>query len=224
MFEFVKKLYFNFFERRRKILKDKQDKNEKKIYLTFDDGPIPEITEFVLEQLKLFKAKATFFCIGDNVKKHPTIYHNIIEKGHAIGNHTQHHVNAWKVSNETYISEAKLCEETLLKNVTSLKNTSPKLFRPPYGKITPHLSKELRKLEYTIVMWDVLAGDFDQSLAPESWNVAVGKRQSFTQVYMYLTSRSLLLQIENPSPFKFMQKKHKRNFAFCLNQIEKKGL
>lgn len=141
--------------------------SKKTIYLTFDDGPIPEVTPWVLEQLSTYSAKATFFCIGDNVKKHPTIYHDIIEKGHVIGNHTQHHVNAWKVSNETYISETQLCEETLLKNITSLKNTSPKLFRPPYGKITPHLSKELRKLGYTIVMWDVLSGDFDNELSPE---------------------------------------------------------
>ena len=102
--------------------------SKKTIYLTFDDGPIPEVTPWVLEQLSTYNAKATFFCIGDNVKKHPTIYHDIIEKGHAIGNHTQHHVNAWKVSNKTYISEAQLCEETLLANLQATKKIHPKLF------------------------------------------------------------------------------------------------
>lgn len=137
------------------------------IYLTFDDGPIPEVTPWVLEQLSTYNAKATFFCIGDNVKKYPAIYNNIHNEGHTIGNHTQHHVNAWKTSHKTYIYECKLCEETLTKNLNIRKKTSAKLFRPPYGKITPHLSKKLRQLGYTVVMWDVLSGDFDSTLKPE---------------------------------------------------------
>jgi len=140
---------------------------EKKIYLTFDDGPIPEVTPWVLEQLANYNAKATFFCIGDNVQKHPTIYNEIIAHGHSIGNHTQHHVNAWKVSKTTYISNSILCNETLQNNLKSSQNETTRLFRPPYGKITPLLSRKLRKLDYKIIMWNVLSGDFDMTLSAE---------------------------------------------------------
>lgn len=139
----------------------------KTIYLTFDDGPIPEVTPWVLEQLSIYNAKATFFCIGDNVKKHPEVFQKIISQGHTIGNHTQHHVNAWKVSNDVYITECNLCNETLKNALNSKEKPTAKLFRPPYGKITPHLSKKLRKLDYKIIMWNVLSGDFDTELSPE---------------------------------------------------------
>lgn len=139
----------------------------KTIYLTFDDGPIPEVTPWVLEQLSKYNAKATFFCIGDNVKKHPEVFQEIIAQGHSIGNHTQHHVNAWKVSNSSYITECNLCDETLKNALNPQEKTSTMLFRPPYGKITPHLSKRLRKLGYTIIMWNVLSGDFDTALSSE---------------------------------------------------------
>lgn len=139
----------------------------KKIYLTFDDGPIPEVTPWVLEQLANYNAKATFFCIGDNVKKHPEVYNSIISEGHAIGNHTEHHLNAWKVSNTTYISDSILCEETLQNALKSPQEATTNLFRPPYGKITPHLAKKLREAGYTIIMWNILSGDFDSTLSQE---------------------------------------------------------
>lgn len=140
---------------------------EKKIYLTFDDGPIPEVTPWVLKQLAIYNAKATFFCIGDNVQKHPTIYNNLISEGHAIGNHTQHHLNAWKVSKATYILDCKQARETLKNTSEAPQETATPLFRPPYGKITLQLSKKLKKLGYSIVMWNVLSGDFDTKLTPE---------------------------------------------------------
>ncbi|WP_298419072.1 polysaccharide deacetylase family protein [uncultured Kordia sp.] len=137
------------------------------IYLTFDDGPIPEVTPWVLQQLSKYNAKATFFCIGDNVEKHPEIFNQLISEGHSIGNHTQHHVNAWKVSNDQYILDSIHCNETFKNALNSSKNTTTKLFRPPYGKITPHLVKKLRELDYKIIMWNVLSGDFDTALSPE---------------------------------------------------------
>jgi peptidoglycan/xylan/chitin deacetylase (PgdA/CDA1 family) len=140
---------------------------DKKIYLTFDDGPIPEVTPWVLDQLKQYNAKATFFCIGANVEKHPEVYNEVISQGHSIGNHTQHHVNAWKVSNATYISDSVLCKETLQNVLKSSKRVATNLFRPPYGKITPQLAKKLREIGYTIVMWNVLSGDFDIDLSQE---------------------------------------------------------
>ena len=98
---------------------------ENKIFLTFDDGPIPEITEWVLDILLQYKVKATFFCIGDNVIKHPVTYQRIIKEGHAVGNHTQNHLKGWKTANEIYIKNIEECAG----HVTS------KLFRPPYGRI-----------------------------------------------------------------------------------------
>jgi peptidoglycan/xylan/chitin deacetylase (PgdA/CDA1 family) len=133
--------------------------DEQKVFLTFDDGPTPEITEWVLEQLKKYNAKATFFCIGNNIEKYPEIFQKTIAEGHAIGNHTFDHLNGWKTSTEEYIENAKLYETQNPKLVTR------NLFRPPYGKIKHSQSKILRKLGYKIIMWDVLSRDYDQSIS-----------------------------------------------------------
>jgi peptidoglycan/xylan/chitin deacetylase (PgdA/CDA1 family) len=130
-----------------------------KVFLTFDDGPTPEITEWVLEQLKKYNAKATFFCIGNNIEKYPEIFQKTIAEGHAIGNHTFNHLNGWKTTTKDYIENVKLYETQNPKLVTR------NLFRPPYGKIKPYQSKRLRKLGYKIIMWDVLSRDFDQSIS-----------------------------------------------------------
>jgi peptidoglycan/xylan/chitin deacetylase (PgdA/CDA1 family) len=139
--------------------------NEKKVYLTFDDGPIPEITEWVLEQLKIYNCKATFFCIGNNIEKHPEIFNKLIAEGHAIGNHTFNHVKGWNTTNKAYLKEVEHCEEEIQKN--SLKNLQSKLFRPPYGKIKPLQSRKLRKLGYKIIMWDVLSADYKKEISKE---------------------------------------------------------
>lgn len=130
--------------------------NEKKIYLTFDDGPVPEVTEWVLDLLKENNIKATFFCIGDNVAKHPNIYNRILAENHTVGNHTFNHLNGWKTSGGEYIKNVIECQQLVESN----------LFRPPYGRIK---KSQLNKLSvrYKIVMWDVLSGDFDQKLSPE---------------------------------------------------------
>jgi peptidoglycan-N-acetylglucosamine deacetylase len=129
------------------------------IYLSFDDGPHPEATPFVLEQLRQYDAKATFFCIGKNVTQYPHIYQQIISEGHAVGNHTEHHLNGWKTPNEKYLADIALASMHI--------NSS--LFRPPYGKIT---KKQLRKIAaapygLTTIMWSVLSGDFDNGLSKE---------------------------------------------------------
>lgn len=135
---------------------------ENKIYLTFDDGPIPEVTEWVLSELKKHNAKATFFCIGDNIKKHPEILNSVIENGHSIGNHTFNHLNGWNTTTEKYIENTKQCFST-----NNIQPTTHNLFRPPYGKIKPSQSKKLRKLGYKIIMWDVLSKDYDTTISPE---------------------------------------------------------
>ncbi len=129
---------------------------EKCIYLTFDDGPIPEVTPFVLDLLNQHQIKATFFCIGDNVRKHPKEFQRVIDEGHSVGNHTYNHLNGWKTKVGPYIENTKNCE-VLFKT---------KLFRPPYGRIRREQISILEK-NYKIIMWDVLSGDFDEDIGWE---------------------------------------------------------
>jgi peptidoglycan/xylan/chitin deacetylase (PgdA/CDA1 family) len=145
--------------------------SEKKLYLTFDDGPVPEVTSFVLEQLKKHRAKATFFCIGDNVRKHPDVFREVLDDGHTIGNHTIHHISGWQLSEEVYLEEVASCEKEL-KTAKNKENengidTGTKLFRPPYGKLKPSQYKKL-KAQYQIVLWDVLSYDFDVNISGET--------------------------------------------------------
>ncbi|WP_443944455.1 polysaccharide deacetylase family protein [Pedobacter sp. AW1-32] len=142
-----------------------KSRTEKVIYLTFDDGPIPNVTDFVLKTLKAFNAQATFFCIGDNIQKHPDVFERVKNNGHRIGNHTFNHLKGWKTDNETYVQNTLKCQELTLSN----------LFRPPYGRIKKSQASLLKSTikfpspatQLEIVMWDVLSGDFDTSLAPE---------------------------------------------------------
>ena len=133
------------------------------IYLTFDDGPTPEITPWVLDLLKKHQIKATFFCIGHNIEKHPEIFNRIVLEGHLIGNHTFNHLNGWKSSYGDYIANVALCEDIITVNT----KTKPTLFRPPYGKVKPSQAKELRKSGYKIVMWDILTVDYDINTSKE---------------------------------------------------------
>jgi peptidoglycan/xylan/chitin deacetylase (PgdA/CDA1 family) len=129
---------------------------EKKIYLTFDDGPVPGVTPGVLDQLDKYGAKATFFCVGDNVKKNPVLFDELKKRGHAIGNHTFNHLDGWRTENERYFQNIEQCDLV----------TGSSLFRPPYGKLKRTQYTSLSE-KYTIVMWDVLAGDFDPETSPE---------------------------------------------------------
>lgn len=141
-----------------------KSRHEKKLYLTFDDGPIPIVTEYVLEQLQKYGAKATFFCVGDNIAKHPYVFLKIVDQGHRIGNHTFNHIKGWKTKDETYYENIEQCDEILVK---SYKHNDHPIFRPPYGKITKNQVRHL-KSRYEIIMWDVLSGDFDAKLNPET--------------------------------------------------------
>ena len=145
---------------------------KKEIYLTFDDGPTPEITHFVLEELKKYNAKATFFCIGKNIEKHPEIFKQIITEKHTIGNHTQNHVNGWKSNNVNYFDDFLECDKTLQNfnhtyKVFKTLQEKPSLFRPPYGKLKKTQAQEILKKGYKIIMWTVLSADFDTSISKE---------------------------------------------------------
>ncbi|KXK40217.1 MAG: polysaccharide deacetylase family protein [Saprospiraceae bacterium] len=134
----------------------KIDTHRKEVFLTFDDGPIPELTDWILDTLHSYDFKATFFCVGENVKKHPEIYQRILANGHAVGNHTYNHLKGWTTDTETYINNIKKCDEWVRTD----------LFRPPYGKLKPSQSSAL-KMTKSIIMWDVLSGDFDLSITKE---------------------------------------------------------
>ncbi|MBC7655074.1 MAG: polysaccharide deacetylase family protein [Oligoflexus sp.] len=167
---FLKKIY-------PKSLIWNKSRDKKTIFLTFDDGPIPIVTPWVLKTLKIFNAKATFFCIGDNIVKHPEIFSQLKADGHAIGNHTYNHLKGWNTNDEDYISNFLKCQLLI----------QTKLFRPPYGRIKfsqinllenqdirirmqDERAEDLKSTIYQqcqIIMWDVLSGDFDNKLSPE---------------------------------------------------------
>ena len=134
----------------------RKSKQENNIYLTFDDGPIPEVTPWILDLLLKKNIKATFFCVGDNIRKHPDIFARIKAEGHSVGNHTYNHLKGWDTNDEQYFENIAKCQEL----------TQTQLFRPPYGRMKLSQQHELAK-HYDIVMWDVLTGDYDARISPE---------------------------------------------------------
>ena len=126
--------------------------DKKEVFLTFDDGPIPEVTPLVLDILDQFSAKGTFFCVGENVGRHPDVFHDVIARGHAVGNHTYKHENGWRTGHVAYLKSALKCAELVKSD----------LFRPPYGRIRKAQADSLKK-RFNLIMWDVLSGDFDEN-------------------------------------------------------------
>lgn len=129
---------------------------EKKLYLTFDDGPIPEITPWILDTLKKYNVKATFFCVGENIVKHPDIFQRLKNEGHSIGNHTHNHLKGWDCTDDEYLNNVYTCHEL----------TQSTLFRPPYARAKKSQLKLLSN-DFEFIYWDVLSGDFDTNITPE---------------------------------------------------------
>ena len=130
--------------------------DKKEVFLTFDDGPHPDITPWVLDCLNEYNAKATFFCVGENVCKYPEVYDQILKNGHGVGNHTHNHLMGWKTNDDKYFQNVAMAEEYI----------SSKLFRPPYGRISSSQIRKLKK-DYSLIMWTVLTYDFDKSISKE---------------------------------------------------------
>jgi len=171
------------------------------LYLTFDDGPHPEATLFVLEELKKYNAKATFFCIGKNVKEHFPIYQRIIEEGHKPGNHTFHHLNGWKTGDKKYLNDIS----------EAAKIIDSDLFRPPYGRITKFQSKAIsgERLQLKTIMWDVLSGDFDASVTGENCYLNVVNNSEAGSIIVFHDSAKAftVLQYALPRILKYYSEK-----------------
>lgn len=143
----------------------RKDKNKKVVYLTFDDGPIPEVTPKVLSILERYQVKATFFCVGDNVRKHPALYRQLIEKGHRVGNHTFNHLKAFSTDSRRYLENVDTAAQWIDSN----------LMRPPHGQLTFKIYRALNT-KYQIIFWDVISRDYNASLTPDRvWKIVKKK-------------------------------------------------
>lgn len=140
--------------------------SKKTVYLTFDDGPTPEVTDWTLAILKNYNAKATFFCIGENIANQPELYKRLQEEGHSVGNHTYNHVNGWHTSSQNYFENIALCEN-VMRDFSIKDRGQEMLFRPPYGKLNPKQFRWLKEKGYKVIMWDILSADFDTTISPE---------------------------------------------------------
>lgn len=140
----------------------------KSIYLTFDDGPIEDVTPWVLEQLKAYNAKATFFCIGENVQKNPGIFREVINAGHSVGNHTYNHLDGWRTGIADYLQNTEQARQVMRENFPAGFSPKNDIFRPPYGKIRNVQAKKLQERDFKIVMWSIVSMDYDQRLSWQS--------------------------------------------------------
>ncbi|MFD2873405.1 polysaccharide deacetylase family protein [Mucilaginibacter ximonensis] len=166
--------------------------DDRTIYLTFDDGPIPIVTPFVLNILKQYNAKATFFCIGDNVRKHPDIFEQVKADGHAIGNHTYNHLKGWDTDDWTYLDNFLLADEVI----------GSKLFRPPHGRISRSQIALLKKAkpDLKIVMWNVLSADFDIDVKPAQCLKNVTKNTEGGDIVLFHDSLKAFERLEYALP------------------------
>ena len=148
----------------------RMDPSVKAVYLTFDDGPIPEATPFVLDTLARYGVKATFFMVGDNIRKHPDIFRQVVEAGHAIGNHTYNHIGGLRWLSINYLANTQLAQETMMEELDN-PQTSPltpqPLFRPPHGWMRPLQYLVVRQQGYRIIMWDLVTRDYSRRLTAD---------------------------------------------------------
>ena len=158
-----------------------KEKVNKTIYLTFDDGPHESLTPFILDELKKYKAKATFFYQGSQAEKHPLLLKRCVEEKHQIGNHTYSHLNGWATKNEDYFKDIEKANEFL----------HSKLFRPPYGRIKPSQIRHISQY-YDIIMWDILSWDFDKNTSTEEcYNNIISNAMSGSIIVLHENEKSI---------------------------------
>jgi peptidoglycan/xylan/chitin deacetylase (PgdA/CDA1 family) len=154
---------------------------EKVIYITFDDGPHPELTPFILQELDKYNAKATFFLLGKEVDSHPSLYKDILQANHSVGNHTYSHLNGWATKNSEYFSDIEKCHSIM----------NRKLFRPPFGRIKPSQIRHLKKA-FKIVMWDVLSWDFHKNTSAEKcYNIVMKKTKNGSIIVFHENDKAI---------------------------------
>ena len=174
------------------------------IYLTFDDGPNPITTPWILDLLNQYKAKATFFCLGKNVQDHPALYQNIIEQGHTIGNHTMHHLHGWRTRTKDYVQDV----------ISAAEHIDSHLFRPPYGKIKKKQLNQLKELGYTTVFWSHITYDFDKSLSTEKRMRKTNEAIFPGAILVFHDSEKAFAQIKIELP-KLMEEWDKMGYTFA---------
>ncbi len=184
---------------------------EKILYLTFDDGPIPETTPWILTVLNDFNAQATFFCVGDNVRKYPYLYDQLIEEGHSVGNHTFNHLNGWKTESDLYIDNVKIAKKYIHSN----------LFRPPHGMIKNNQFQSIKE-EYKVIMWDVLSMDYDKKIGKEQCLKNVTNNAKPGSIVVFHDSIKAWENIEYalPKTLEYFSELGYQFSAIKLNQIE----
>lgn len=179
---------------------------ERNLFLSFDDGPIPEVTPKVLALLKEYNAKATFFMVGENIDKYTSVFHEVQDAGHAIGNHTYNHIKSWKCSNKEYYENIE----------KAAKNIEGKLFRPPHGQIKLTQLKQLSK-KFNIVFWSVLSGDFDTEISKEQCKNNVLKNAKNGSIIVFHDSlkaeKKMLYSLENTL-------QHFTNLGYSFKSLE----
>ncbi|MDI1257452.1 MAG: polysaccharide deacetylase family protein [Flavobacterium sp.] len=168
----------------------------KTVFLTFDDGPTPTITPWVLDVLRKHQIKATFFCIGDNIRKYPEIFKQVIAEGHTIGNHTFNHLKGWKTETSEYIKNFRLCETEIYQQLPENR----KLFRPPYGKIKRSQSLQILESGYKIIMWDVLTADYDKNVSPQKCLENATKKTTSGSIIIFHDSIKAFSNVEFALP------------------------
>lgn len=177
------------------------------IYLTFDDGPDPKPTRFVLDTLLQYHAKATFFCVGENIQKHRKIAQEIINQGHVLANHTMNHLKGWQTSHDDYVKNTNKCQETLEEYSTS------SLFRPPYGRITKRQTKSLKEAGYEIIMWDLISYDYDDKININQALKQLIRNSKPGSIVVFHDSSKALKQLKIMLP-KYMHALNNQGFSF----------
>ena len=186
------------------------DREKKKIYLTFDDGPIPGVTDYILDVLAELDVKATFFCVGENIKKNPGVFKRILDEKHGIGNHTFNHLNGWVVNEVEYLKNIQFCDE-VIRHYRGKEHI--RLFRPPYGKIRRKTLKMIRD-DYKVIMWDVLSYDFSPDVTAE---------RSFDRISRYTRNGSIIIFHDSHKTFEklkliisqYILYFKNKNYEFC---------
>ncbi len=185
---------------------------EKVVYLTFDDGPVPEVTEYVLDALASYQARATFFCVGENVARYPALFRRVLAGGHRVGNHTYNHLNGWRTPDETYFDNVQRCASAMRAAGYAPNPAARQLFRPPYGRITRDQTRLIQPT-HQIVMWDVLTADFDAQLSAEQCYARAIQHTEPGSLVIFHDSYKARRNLEYALP-RYLRTLHQRGYTF----------